>query len=67
MPMYTYKCEKCEHQFDALKKVEQMDEQVDCTECGNPSNRVPFVSGSSGNVLKFKGAGWYCTNPDNYR
>lgn len=34
MPIYVYKCEKCEKEFELFKKFSQTDNPVNCDECG---------------------------------
>lgn len=35
MPIYEYKCDKCEHRFDQLVKSMSGDDGVVCPECGS--------------------------------
>jgi len=56
MPIYEYRCEKCQHQFDLLQKI--TDEPVkECPECGGPVTKL--VSSTS---FILKGSGWYVTD-----
>ncbi|MFC2008769.1 FmdB family zinc ribbon protein [Chloroflexota bacterium] len=56
MPTYSYKCEKCKHEFDVRQSFK--DKPVaECPECGEEARRVfcpvPIV---------FKGPGFYTTD-----
>ncbi|MFK7885599.1 MAG: FmdB family zinc ribbon protein [Gammaproteobacteria bacterium] len=57
MPIYEYRCEQCEHQFDALQKV-SADPLTDCPECAKPALKK-LVSAPS---FRLKGGGWYETD-----
>ena len=46
MPTYAYLCPKCKTEFDVIKAVQYMEFVEQCSECGEPSNRV----------VRFKGA-----------
>jgi len=39
MPIYEYKCRKCDHKFEALQKVGEDGKELKCSECGadNPT------------------------------
>lgn len=67
MPIYTYQCESCGNVHDKIRKLSEQKEPLSCPKCGSPSEHKPFISGDKGSALKFKGKGWYCTNPDNYK
>ena len=56
MPIYEYRCEKCQHQFDLLQKI--TDEPVkECPECGGPVSKL--ISSTS---FILKGSGWYVSD-----
>jgi putative FmdB family regulatory protein len=56
MPIYEYRCEKCQSQFDLLQKI--TDEPIkECPECGGPVSKL--VSSTS---FILKGSGWYVTD-----
>jgi putative FmdB family regulatory protein len=56
MPIYEYRCEKCQHQFDLFQKI--TDEPVkECPECGGPVCKL--ISSTS---FILKGSGWYVTD-----
>lgn len=57
MPIYEYKCDECEHQFEKLQKIS--DEQLkDCPVCNKPALRK-LVSAAG---FRLKGNGWYETD-----
>ncbi len=53
MPTYTYRCDTCEHQFDAFQRFSDAS-LTECPECGAPIRRVIQPVG-----IVFKGSGWY--------
>ena len=56
MPIYEYRCEKCENQFEMLQKI-TAEPLKECPECGGPVNKL--VSSTS---FILKGGGWYATD-----
>ncbi|HIE07655.1 MAG TPA: zinc ribbon domain-containing protein [Desulfarculaceae bacterium] len=56
MPIYEYKCEKCENQFEMLQKITAEPLQ-ECPECGGPVYKL--ISSTS---FILKGGGWYATD-----
>ena len=56
MPIYEYRCVKCEHVFDAIQKMSD-DPLTECPECGDRVEKVV-----SGPALQFKGSGFYITD-----
>jgi putative FmdB family regulatory protein len=56
MPLYEYRCTKCEHVYEKLQSFNAPEEKV-CPVCGEPVER-PLTS----SALHFKGAGWYVTD-----
>ena len=57
MPLYEYRCEACDHQFEIIQKFS--DEPVSvCPSCG----RGPVVKLLSSPAIQFKGSGWYITD-----
>ena len=57
MPIYEYKCSKCEHQFEVIQKFS--DNPVkSCPECNEKSVKK-LVSAPS---FRLKGGGWYETD-----
>ena len=57
MPIYEYKCSKCEHQFEVIQRIS--DNPVEsCPEC-NKKSVQKLVSAPS---FRLKGGGWYETD-----
>ncbi len=57
MPIYEYKCSKCEHQFEIIQRISDIPIEV-CPEC-NQSSVNKLVSAPS---FRLKGGGWYETD-----
>lgn len=57
MPIYEYKCDRCEHQLEILQKISDEPAKT-CPECGVESLRK-LVSAAA---FKLKGTGWYETD-----
>lgn len=57
MPIYEYRCQGCEHQFDTLQKM-SADPLVECPECAE-QKLVKLVSAPS---FRLSGSGWYETD-----
>jgi putative FmdB family regulatory protein len=56
MPTYSYHCDACGHDFDAVQRF--ADEALtDCPQCGSSIRRVIQPVG-----VVFKGSGWYITD-----
>jgi len=47
MPIYEYKCGKCDHRFDALQKVGEDGKDLKCPKCGadNPTKVFSTFAG----------------------
>ena len=56
MPIYTYRCRECGHEFDKLRKMTD-DSVQKCEVCGGPVKRVYHPVG-----IIFKGSGFYSTD-----
>ena len=57
MPIYEYKCSKCEHQFEVIQRFS--DNPVEsCPEC----NEKPVKKLVSAPSFRLKGRGWYETD-----
>jgi putative FmdB family regulatory protein len=56
LPLYEYKCRKCEHRFE---KIEKMDASTTkkCPKCGAVAERMLAAP-----AIQFKGSGWYVTD-----
>ena len=57
MPIYEYKCSKCEHQFEIIQRFSD-NPLESCPECGQKSVKK-LVSAPS---FRLKGGGWYETD-----
>jgi putative FmdB family regulatory protein len=40
MPVYDYRCEKCDHTVEVIKKISQSSEQETCPDCENYMNKM---------------------------
>jgi putative FmdB family regulatory protein len=58
MPIYTYRCKNCSHEFEKLQKISS-DALKKCPECGKETLVRLFVAGGG---LVFKGSGFYLTD-----
>ncbi len=57
MPIYEYRCDACDHEFEKLQKL-SADPLRDCPECETPSLKK-LVSAAG---FRLKGSGWYETD-----
>jgi putative FmdB family regulatory protein len=57
MPLYEYRCEACQHQFEKIQKFSD-DPITVCPSCG----QGPVVKLLSSPAIQFKGSGWYITD-----
>jgi putative FmdB family regulatory protein len=57
MPLYEYRCESCQHQFEVIQKFSDAPIAV-CPSCG----AGPVVKLLSSPAFQFKGSGWYITD-----
>ena len=57
MPIYEYKCSKCEHQFELIQRFSDNPVEI-CPEC-NKKAVSKLVSAPS---FRLKGGGWYETD-----
>ncbi|AFI83481.1 FmdB family zinc ribbon protein [Methylophaga nitratireducenticrescens] len=57
MPFYEYRCDACNHNFEALQKISD-DALVDCPACHQP-NLKKLISAAG---FRLKGQGWYETD-----
>jgi|TARA_B110000977_G_scaffold58461_1_gene79481 putative FmdB family regulatory protein len=55
MPTYTYKCDKCDHQFDQIQKI-TADPLKACPSCKDEKLRKIITSGGN---FSLKGKGWF--------
>ena len=57
MPLYEYRCDACEHQFEVIQKFS--DEPITvCPKCSGG----PVAKLLSSPAFQFKGTGWYITD-----
>ena len=40
MPLYTYYCQVCNHEFDEINSLSDCDRLEQCPKCGRPSKKV---------------------------
>lgn len=57
MPFYEYRCDACDHYFEALQKISD-DALVDCPQCHKPQLKK-LISAAG---FRLKGEGWYETD-----
>ena len=57
MPIYEYQCQKCQHQFETIRKISDPP-LVTCPTCGTDSLKK-LVSKAA---FRLKGGGWYETD-----
>jgi putative FmdB family regulatory protein len=57
MPIYEYRCRRCDHEFEAIQKVTD-DPLRECPSCGEAA-LAKLVSAAG---FRLKGAGWYETD-----
>lgn len=57
MPIYEYQCNKCQHHFEVIQKINDKPISV-CPECS--SKQVQKLVSSAG--FQLKGTGWYVTD-----
>lgn len=59
MPIYEYKCKKCESHFEKMQKISDAPPTV-CENCGGELEKQWSRSG-----FQFKGSGWHVTDYTN--
>ena len=57
MPLYEYRCQSCQHQFEVIQKFSDPPIGT-CPGCG----QGPVVKLLSSPAIQFKGSGWYITD-----
>ncbi len=60
MPTYGYKCENCDHTFEAFQRITE-DPISACEKCGGPVKRLIFPVG-----IVFKGSGFHVNDYGKY-
>ena len=56
MPLYEYRCQKCDHMFEKIQKFSDKPRAA-CPACGGAGKRQ-----LSAPAIHFKGSGWYITD-----
>ena len=56
MPLYEYRCDKCEHRFEVIQQYSDPPASS-CPECGGSVTKL-----MSSPAIQFKGTGWYITD-----
>ena len=56
MPIYEYKCQKCESHFEKRQNISDTPLKI-CEKCGGELEKLISLSG-----FQFKGEGWYVTD-----
>ncbi len=56
MPLYEYRCQKCEGTIEVIQKMSDSPLTL-CTTCGGELERL-----LSAPAIRFKGSGWYVTD-----
>ena len=56
MPLYEYRCKKCQHTFEKIQKFSDPAVKK-CPKCGGPVEQL-----LSAPAVQFKGSGWYVTD-----
>ncbi|HEY8536738.1 MAG TPA: FmdB family zinc ribbon protein [Vicinamibacterales bacterium] len=57
MPLYEYRCDACQHQFEVIQKFSDAP-VASCPQCGSG----PVEKLLSSPAIQFKGTGWYITD-----
>ncbi len=65
MPIYEYACKTCKAEFQKLRSISQMDDSINCPDCGSESMRklsvfAAFSSGGNGETSAIAGGGGCC-------
>ena len=58
MPTYDYRCDACDHRFEAFQSITEAALET-CPECGEPKLRRLIGAGAG---IIFKGSGFYETD-----
>lgn len=54
MPLFSYRCTKCEHEEEYLVKRDESDAPQKCEKCSGPIEKQLSLSS-----FQLKGGGWY--------
>ena len=55
MPLYNFKCKKCDHEEEFLVKLDLRDQPTACSKCG--AKKLERLIGATS--FQLKGGGWY--------
>lgn len=56
MPIYEYRCDRCNKVFEVLQKISE-EPLTTCIDCGSKLEKLV-----SATAFQFKGSGWYVTD-----
>lgn len=57
MPLYEYRCSKCNNLFQLMEKITISNESRACPKCGGEAKKIISLSS-----FHLKGGGWYVTD-----
>lgn len=57
MPLYEYRCSKCNNLFQLMEKISASNESRRCPKCGGEAKKIISLSS-----FHLKGGGWYVTD-----
>lgn len=55
MPLYEYKCDKCEKVFSELRNMAEREDPIECPECGG-KGKIMFSTFAQGSSSSPRGA-----------
>ena len=61
MPMYDYRCKKCQHRFELMRRLAARDEAAPCPQCKSRAtarvqiNRIATIRGARPDVMASEG------------
>ena len=58
MPFYTYRCKKCEHEFEKLTNIKKSDEPQPCEKCESMETARVIAAPA----VHYRGSGFYSTD-----
>ncbi|MDB4311989.1 zinc ribbon domain-containing protein [bacterium] len=56
MPIYNYRCEKCQYEFERMRRINDMEDGGCCPNCQNDSTKKLMTAPAS---IRGSGAGWH--------
>ena len=57
MPLYEYKCSRCDHRFEVLQRLGDEGANLECPECGHREVKKQFSTFASGGESTRSSAG----------